>query len=71
MAWRMLISAAGHADDLPKKLLAEGSIVASDLHSGNCMHPACLRASLEQSLATLNVETVGRWKDLPLLLENQ
>lgn len=48
----------GHADDLTKDLLAKGSITPSDLHSGNCIHPACLRASLEQSLVTLNLEAV-------------
>jgi hypothetical protein len=48
----------GHADDLTKHLLAKGSITPSDLHSGNCIHPACLRASLEQSLVTLNLEAV-------------
>jgi hypothetical protein len=48
----------GHADDLTKDLLAKGSIASSDLHSGNCIHPACLRASLEQSLVTLNLEAV-------------
>jgi hypothetical protein len=46
------------ADDLVKDLVAKGSITPSDLHSGNCMHPACLRVSLEQSLTTLNLEAV-------------
>lgn len=48
----------GHAEDLTKDLVAKRSITPSDLHSGNCMHPACLRASLEQSLVTLNLEAV-------------
>ena len=38
--------------------MAKRSITADDLHGGNCIHPACLRASLEQSLVTLNVEAV-------------
>ena len=37
----------------------EGKIAATDVASGiSCLHPACLQASLSESLAALNLETV-------------
>ncbi len=46
------------ADDILGSLQAAGKIVASDVVSGHCMHPACLEASLERSLESLGLEAV-------------
>ena len=40
-------------------LLASGAISGGDVTAGvHCMHPACLRASLEESLLRLSISTV-------------
>ncbi|GAB4820952.1 hypothetical protein N2152v2_007998 [Parachlorella kessleri] len=46
------------ANDILGSLQAAGKIVASDVVSGHCMHPACLEASLERSLESLGLEAV-------------
>ena len=48
-------------EELRSRLLTAGKIAEGDVQGGShCMHPACLTASLRQSLAALNLETVVR-----------
>ena len=41
-----------------QELLKSGKIKAEDVQSGNCIHPACLKSSLTQSLAAMHLSTV-------------
>ena len=46
------------AADSVQELLKSGKIRAADVQGGNCMHPACLKSSLTQSLAAMHIGTV-------------
>eukprot|EP01025_Chloroclados_australasicus_P034164 TRINITY_DN3499_c0_g1_i1.p1 TRINITY_DN3499_c0_g1~~TRINITY_DN3499_c0_g1_i1.p1 ORF type:complete len:474 (+),score=28.71 TRINITY_DN3499_c0_g1_i1:84-1505(+) len=47
------------ADDLSKQLIKDGEIQKEDLVGGmNCIHPKCIRSSLERSLSAMRIKTV-------------
>jgi hypothetical protein len=46
------------AADSVQELLKAGKISAADVQSGSCVHPACLKSSLTQSLAAMHLGTV-------------
>ena len=43
-----------------QELLKSGKIKAADVQSGNCIHPACLKSSLTQSLTAMHLRTVRK-----------
>ena len=49
------------AADSVQELLKAGKIQDADVQSGNCMHPACLKSSLTQSLAAMHIATVRHY----------
>lgn len=47
------------ADEIRENLLAQGLISQQDLGSGsNCIHPACIKDSLKQSLHNMHIDKV-------------
>jgi hypothetical protein len=45
--------------ELSAQLQGTAGITAADVVGGNCIHPACIKASLQRSLQRLHLATVG------------